>query len=529
MLGRIERIVVGAVFVLGAAFLYRPMRGYFFAQHLDSVYAVQMLDGIVRHGKPVSQVERSVQEYVVNFITKPAAQVCHAALAAPQPSRLDALNLHAYLFLYVLAPFRLLGSSQAVLAAANALTFAGVPVALYVFLRRRAVAVGFALAFCALVLAYPGWSQAPFGQYYVDRFFVLLGLVFLLLVLDRIEFESLWRSRRSLAAIVVVGVLAMTINERAALIVGVLSIGLLVLYWRSVRRAGLAVTLAALGIVGLGWSWVYIRFITQLHDYGSFISSIEHFQTEMNDPTFERGVWKLLIVNAPLLLLCLAAGWRLALLAFGSLIPNITGSIGGAEKTGWTTHYHSTYVPVLLAIAAVGFVHLLRTRREVAWPATGAVLAAAVLLLFLDPFTIRPLVRFSSGMPYENAIALAAGYDVDVGNGPALHALAASNQQLGGVVPEGTTVTTIEGAFPSLYDGRTAHFYPIAIDSADYAVLPVISTPAGLAIGGAVSYLGPQVTGQIDNCLRARLKRDGYDLDHPQLIGGFGVFRRQGA
>jgi hypothetical protein len=525
-LGRAERIVVAVVFVLGAAFLYRPMRGYFFAQHFDSVYVVQMLDGIIHHGTPVSQGSQSIGVYIADYITQPAADICKSALPAPTPASVDAFGRHAYLFLYALAPFRLIASSQVVVAAANAITFAGVPVAVYLFLRRQAVGLWFALAFCGLVLAYPGWSQAPFGQYYVDRFFVLIGLVFLLLVLERLELASLWGDRRSLVAICVLGGLGITVNERASLIVGALSAGLVVLHWRRVRQAGLLYPLIALGAVGLLWSWIYVRFVTNVPDYGSFFSSIQSFTTSMDNPTFARGVYKLLIVNAPLLLLCAAAGWRLGLLAFATLVPNIVGSVGGAEKTGWTTHYHSTYVPVLIAIGALGFVHLLRARREVAWAATGAVVVAGVALLFLDPFTINPLIRFDRGVADGNALVLAAGYDVDVGQGPLLRQIAAANQQLGGAVPKGATVTTIEAAMPALYEGRTIQFFPLAIDSADYAVLPYVGTAGGPAYTGVVSYLGQDATDQINECMRNRLAADGYNVSSPQLIGAYAVLKR---
>jgi hypothetical protein len=49
---------------------------------------------------------------------------------------------------------------------------------------------------------------------------------------------------------------------------------------------------------------------------------------------------------------------RFFLIALSSLLPNLFISIGGAEKTGLTTHYHSFYIPFLISGAVFGFIKL---------------------------------------------------------------------------------------------------------------------------------------------------------------------------
>lgn len=48
----------------------------------------------------------------------------------------------------------------------------------------------------------------------------------------------------------------------------------------------------------------------------------------------------------------------MAILALGALVPNLLGSIGGAEKLGWTTHYHSPYFPFLVLAVLLGYARM---------------------------------------------------------------------------------------------------------------------------------------------------------------------------
>ena len=45
------------------------------------------------------------------------------------------------------------------------------------------------------------------------------------------------------------------------------------------------------------------------------------------------------------------AGIRVAIIAMACLVPNVIITVGGAEFTGWTTHYHAMYFPILIFTA----------------------------------------------------------------------------------------------------------------------------------------------------------------------------------
>ena len=55
--------------------------------------------------------------------------------------------------------------------------------------------------------------------------------------------------------------------------------------------------------------------------------------------------------------------WRFGILALASMLPNLMVTVGGAEKTGFTTHYHAGYIPFLVGFAAVGYSSLINKIR----------------------------------------------------------------------------------------------------------------------------------------------------------------------
>ena len=74
---------------------------------------------------------------------------------------------------------------------------------------------------------------------------------------------------------------------------------------------------------------------------------------------------------------------------------------------------------------------------------------------------------------------------------------------------------------PSLYGRRTIHFYPLGLNSADYAILPYTRDSFGnMRLYGAVSYRGPEATNALDGCLNKRIIAAGYTTVRQYPAGG---------
>ena len=81
-----------------------------------------------------------------------------------------------------------------------------------------------------------------------------------------------------------------------------------------------------------------------------------------------------------------------------------------------------------------------------------------------------------------------------------------------------------------MFLGRHISIYPVGLDQADYVVLPYHAEGKSTVYSGAISYLGPENTARLDACLQARMRSDGYDLEHPALMPMYSlaVFKRTG-
>jgi hypothetical protein len=70
--------------------------------------------------------------------------------------------------------------------------------------------------------------------------------------------------------------------------------------------------------------------------------------------TFSKMSWQLFLICSPLLFLCLFSR-SFIILCIIYITPNFIINVGGAEKTGFVTHYHSFYIPILIIGSIVGY------------------------------------------------------------------------------------------------------------------------------------------------------------------------------
>src|SRR5439155_10104485 len=174
------------------------------------------------------------------------------------------------------------------------------------------------------------------------------------------------------------------------------TLGVYALY--GLRRRWARLDILPLILVGIlaTYVFIYMRFVQHNPDNVSFSSASLNFISiiSMNGEA-ARAIYKFLFINVLLLVPFGIFAKRWAFIALCSLIPNLIGSIGGAEKLGWTTHYHSYYFPFLIIALIVGASALFKTRSR-GLISISTVLAIAVTLLyaFMNPFP-PPSLSFS--------------------------------------------------------------------------------------------------------------------------------------
>jgi hypothetical protein len=500
--------IVGMLaFVLGAL-LFQLKMIRVDQRYGDTAELLQLLENIAHHGSPFVQLSSAAIDMVTNGIpTMTAAQIASNPLLPSGPVEVNHLAFHFYAIFYLLAPFVRIFGAEVVLFAMFAASFAGMLLLAYVGLRKCGTPVLVASVFCAAIVLHPAWTQGLEWQFYPDRLFLVLGLAFMIA-------STLVPTRRPV--MIALAILCALIDERAAITAGLFLVAYTVLYWRGVNRSQITDLLIGVALFAYGLLLVKVFLPVNIYNASFMPTSFADLVARFSLPLFGPDVIILMTVNAGFLVLALF-DWRSAVIAFFLMVPNIVGSIGGAEKVGWATHYHDEYLPAVVWAGMCGLIALQRlgvARGERSLGALGA-MGVALFLLFIDPATGKFALQRAQLSFFTTFPAELAAYD-----SPAGRATQQWGHDLGAIIPTGVTVTAIEPAMPSLYSGRRIEFYPVDIDHADYAV--IVRLPDG-RFAGMTSFLGPVEERRINDVLTERMRKDGYDLAHPLYTAPNGI------
>jgi hypothetical protein len=415
--------------------------------------------------------------------------------------------------LYLIAPFQLFFDGKLIVAALTGLTFVLVIVIVYVAARQRNVPVLAALSLAFLVTAHPVWSHGIFWQIYPDRFFMVFGLLYAIALVSYLQEDR--TSPAWLALLVVSAVLATLCTERAGIMISAYTFGCLVLF-RGVRYRRLDLIPLVIAVATGAYVLIYMRFFQDNYFYAGFSYFFVPRIIEILDQGLDQPSAKFLLINALGLGLLSLFQWRLALLALGSMLPNILGSLGGVEKSGWYSHYHSLYFAFLVAGALFGLVrlHQIFPDRLHMSIANIAMVVCGIMLILINSRQPSPLVAFSFSNLSDYAPIKIARLITDTNDRRSLEAHKAMVLSAAAGVPSGATVSAVDPMMPALYDAKAARYisvYPLGIDEAAYAVVPYKKLPDGrLELGGIVNFGGPEAQKKIEECMSDRLTRSGF-------------------
>jgi len=354
-----------------------------------------------------------------------------------------------------------------------------------------------------MIAFHPAWSYSSFGQFYVDKLFPPFCIVYFLLLHDWMTLD-----RRRPFALPIIGILAASTSERSIIMLVAGTLAVYALFGLRRRWSRLDILPLVLVVTLGAYVYIYMHFVQDNSDYESFSSGFFGFiSTFSSTSDSARAIYKFLFINLLLLVPFGIFAKRWTLIALGSMIPNLIGSIGGAEKSGWTTHYHSFYFPFLIIALITGASSLLqkRSRRLVAI-APALVIGVTLLYALLDPFS-PPSLRFSLKQVRETGPAKIVEFTAASGPAAAIIKRSEYLKNIAAFVPAGSEVSTSESYMPALYDHgvKLIHFYPLGLGESEYLVVPYRQEHNVLRWEGFVSYLGPEVIEQANSCLQNRV------------------------
>lgn len=492
-------------------------------QALDQAYFLESIDTTYENGQPSTMLGHTVIVAIENLLTIPAEKVCAYPFESDGKQYLNLYNRHAQPLFYVLAALRPIFSARIIYYFCALIAFPGL--LLVVYLRTRAVGLPAALGIGLLTLVafHPAWSYSAYGQFYLDKLFPILCVGYFFILHD-----WLTQDRRRPLLLAIVGILAAATSERSIIMMVAGTLGVYALFGFRRRWSKLDfMPLIFILIIG-ACGYAYMNFIQDNPDYASFIKSlIESISIIRRKAEAARSIYKFLFINVLLLIPFGYFAKRWTLIAILSLVPNLVGTIGGAEKLGWSTHYHSAYFPFLIVAMVMGATSFWKRKTHVS---SSIVLSLSIIVVvifaFLNPFP--PAMEFSVRQVTETGPFKTMGFVL--GMGPAAGTIKQSENltRIAAFIPPGSEVSTLEGYMPALYEKgvKWLHFYPLGLGPSEYLVLPYTRKDNQFRWEGVFSYLGPDVVRQTNDCLQQKVN-DQYVLIKEFPESGTAILKRR--
>ena len=505
-----KRVVLSLFMVLLLSFSYvlsiNFMKGYG-----DNAIAADLVTNISRTGRPDSLLAANVLDLLKSKILVMTPEAFQKKeLKATTLSDKNIFKFHFTPIYYLVAPLAWILPVELALSFVVSFSFLGLLFVFYLLLRKKNVPPFLSVLFIAVFSLHPAWHISILGQVYPDRFFLLFSSLLLFFIsLD--EDKPL--------PVVLTAILCGLIVEKTAMIAAIFLICYTILNWKSLSSRMRLISMLSGGFLFIYALALMKIFLNNMY-YSSFLSlsSIINFiPTLLNNPTTLQNTSLFAYINIiPLVLLC-ALEWRVALIALVMMGPNIFGNIGGAEKTGWLTHYHSTYFPFLVWACVLGYARIYKLKNR--WKTYAMiVILAFTAFIFIGKNPISKDQNSYIGIWKTAATTLLASIKGEV----SISSAYALSKEMQRIIPQGSIVTTPEHFMVNIYRNRKIFYYPLGLEDADYAVVyyaPVAGKER--LYTGAPTYMGEETKNAMDRYLTKKMALIGYDVDNPQIVGGY--------
>ncbi len=473
-------------------------------QLADTTFTAQILENF-RHSPVMNTtMGNSIVESMDQIWGKSAQDVCNL----PLTTRFTTLPwFHYYFALYLLMPFTWIMSIPTLIAIVQAGIYLSVLVFTYYYARQKNLNWVSSTLITILVSQHPLWIEGIYGQFYINRLFLPFSALFIWFLDNK---------KINYSALGLAGLLAISTNEIYGIALATIIVSYFWIY-KVINRK-----LCLLATVYLLYSFVSVALIQ--HNLGlvlpqtDFLSktasgglsvTIERLTSDLLDQKTQIFLW----VNlASLGILAIVA--RRALLPFLLiLLPNLLINIGGAEKTGWSTHYHTSYFIPLIWFSILGISRLNNHKRL----QTISLVVLISLSVWINPYTgkFRQTPHFSLYDLYQKS------HDYHTLSPIYLN----FRNRLEEAVGSGQSVSLLEPLSYHLYTHET-YYYPHNIEGVDNVILRYDKSKIGDARFSSISY-GRQFDPAMDACILSRMQTQGYDLENPLIVDDWAVIKRK--
>jgi hypothetical protein len=501
------------VFIAFRALYYYYIERYY-TQAGDSAGFVDLVRVVAETGGMVSAIFSSAYS-IFPLLASGSESYCQSELVN-HFEHISFTEWHPYLIAYLIAlPVKLFGiGSLQVSSFVNALNVVGALSVIWLYLRVNNVNRLSAISFMLALSIFPVWGEAIDGQFYFDRLYALPCIILILFIVN----NKAGRQGASLPLTLVLFLLCLSISERTALLTSIYFLMVWLLQYHKLldRRNLLNLGLA---IVGLIYVFAYMRYFQNSLYYNSIslAQAIENIkQSLLPEGRLFYPTMKWLIVLFPMLLLCSVVPKNL-FIVLALITPNLLVSVGGAEKTGFSTHYHAGYLPFIIAYAAIGFAKatevisrsLDRHKKYTLLGFDLNWLHQIVSIVILFSIIAIGATWTPAGFDAASTRHLFATYESIFVNNNARHVLAsrgAALRETASVVPGFSGVSAPEFVMPALVSNGNAavDYFPIGLGYRPYIIVHY-SNPSKDDEPDIFSFLDSKEKHKISQCVQYRL------------------------
>lgn len=188
------------------------------------------------------------------------------------------------------------------------------------------------------IIFFPPVLGSISGQYYFERLFIpfTLSIYYLL---------TFYNGKYKYVYLFILVIFADLVTERASLMTGVFLMAYPLLHKTKNIRV---IVLLGVGSIVNYFIWRYFIQDSFYQGSTSVTAMLENFRSlfDMKNELSIKSI-NFIYVLLPFLLISIFS-WKHFLIALLFMLPNFLVTVGGAEKVGFLTHYHSLYIPLLI-------------------------------------------------------------------------------------------------------------------------------------------------------------------------------------
>lgn len=469
----------------------------------DTTFATQILYNF-RHTLAMdSTFARSIMDSFDHVWYQSAEQVCSNSL--------DVQNLtvpwgHFYFVMYLFVPLVKIFDVQMLVAVSHSGIYIAVLFFTYVLARKKKFSILNSILLTTLVSQHPLWDAGIHGQFYFNRFFLpFSALILLILESDRMKYKTVF--------LFIACLLALSTNEIYGISIFIILFSYMWIYskWNT-KTIGMAILFLFMSVLLLFLIQLNVGKATQTSYLratfgGGIETTVKQLISSFQDP----NTMQFISVNILFLGILACFNVRLAVPFVLIILPNILVGIGGAEKIGWSTHYHMSYFVPIIWLSVLG----LQSLRKHPHIQSGVIILVILVSSFINPLDLsisrkpnfvlkRWIQRIQYEISHEKTSLL-------------------FRRQLREAV-QGGSVSAPEAVVYNLYD-HDIYYYPVNLDKVDTVILRYDETKSGDERYYSINY-GHQDP-KLDACIRERMKRNGFDFSNPTIVYGWAVIRKK--